>query len=658
MKTYLFPMTILMLFIINNIAFSEPSKPELYVPQPFDVIKYDVKLDLTAYPLSDVKGLSTINLRWVDTTNDPAFYFHTKGIKPDSVYYNGKKAIYFMSTNPDDILNPYYMVPPLGDMIGEDTIKVYYSGTMTNEGGSFPWGGVSNDNNILYNLGVGMMNKEVSAARYWFPCYDHPSDKALFHGTFVVPAGKVLVSNGNLVKFSQPDNGTDVYEWETIEPAATYLLNLALGDFLKTSFPIRNGLNADIYSKPADTTKVKSVFKNIAEITEYGENTFGTYPFEKVGYVITEKGSMEHQTMINYAQSVFNEAYAKGDGYDPTLIHELMHQWFGNCVSVKDFRDAWLSESFAEFSELRFNEYHISEKYYFKKVTDEGFQYIYGTSSNEKKNPLYGYDRKVVGNYPRTIYNKGAVVLAVLRQELGKDVFDPMLKEYINTYKYKNISTAEFIAFVNDYTKSDYNWFFNQWVYERLYPNISVIVNKEYFEPIGMEIATKVTIIQANADSPVFKHLPVEITFENKDGSKRTIVTYTSEKEIEFDVSGFIMPVKAISVNTGEKSVSLLRCSEQKIVGVNDEVSVQPLVIYPNITEKGNQIGLVYNSDILANTEIEVYNTLGMKLQSISVSTNIGDNAYQLQTEALSSGKYIVVINANNKTALGSFIIK
>lgn len=656
MKRNLLWTILLMLLFINSNGISLPSLPEEYIPQPFDVIKYDVNLDLTAYPLLTTRGVSTIILRWVDLTAESEFYFHANGIQPDSVQYNGAKTTY--SKNVDEQGNFSYAVKPPENAGDEDTIKVFFSGTMVNEGGTYPWGGVNYDGNILYNMGVGMMNKEVSAARYWFPCYDHPSDKALFHGRFIVPAGKVLVSNGNLVRIENPDNGTDIYEWETSYPASTYLLNFALGDFVQTDFPIREGLKANIYSKLADTLKVKTVFKNIADIVKYGENYFGAYPFEKVGYVMTQKGSMEHQTMINYAQSVFNEAYSKNDGYDPTLIHELMHQWFGNCISVKDFRDAWMSESFAEFCECLFNEYHTNEKDYFKKVMSESFAYVYSTASNEKKNPLYDYDRKTIGNYPRTIYNKGASVLAILRQELGKAVFDPMIKEYVKTYADKNLSTAEFVTFVNDYTKSDYNWFFRQWVYWMEYPVISVTVHKEYFEPIGMEIATKVEIDQLQADTALFKSLPVEITFENKDGSKRTIVKYVSEKHTEFDVSDFIMPVKSLLVNTGEESVSLLRCNNQKIVSVNDEQSVQPLLIYPNIAEKGSEIGLIYNSGAFANIEIEIYNSIGEKINSIPFSANFGDNAIDLLTANLSAGKYSVVINSNKETAIGSFIIR
>jgi aminopeptidase N len=656
MNTNRLLLVLLILLYSKSIASDSPSKPEEYIPQVFDVIKYDVFLDLIAYPLSNTKGTSTIIVNWDDISEDSRFYFHTNGIKPDSVYYNGIKTSF--SILADDQQTITYTIKPPKNSAGEDTIKVYFSGTMINEGGAYPWGGVNFDAGVLYNMGVGMFNQEVSAARYWFPCYDHPSDKALFRGRFVVPAGKVLVSNGNLVQIEQPDNGTDVYEWETTQPAATYLLNFALGNFVKTDFPIREGLEANIYSKPADTLKVKTVFKNIADIVNYGEQYFGAYPFEKVGYVMTDKGSMEHQTLINYAQSVFDDAYKKGNGYDPTLIHELMHQWFGNCVSMKDFRDAWLSESFAEFCELLFNEYLMTEKDYFKKVTDEGFQYIYGTATNEKKNPLYDFDRKVVGNYPRTIYNKGAVVLAVLRQELGKSVFDPMMKDYVSAYKYKNISTSEFISFVNDYTKTDYNWFFRQWIYWREYPNVTVTVNKEYFEPIGLEIATKVIIEQVQADTAIFKHLPVEITFENKDGSKNTIVTYISEKLTEVDVSGFVMPVKSISVNTGEKCVSLLRSSNQKIVGVNDELSIQPLLIYPNIADKGATIGLVYNSPEGGNLEIQIYDMIGDKVNSIPFITKSGDNIINIPTDNLPAGKYNILIRSKNNSAIGSFIVK
>src|SRR5512137_2076538 len=122
-----------------------------------------------------------------------------------------------------------------------------------------PWGGVLSQNGILFAMGVGFFNNYVSATQHWMPCYDHPSDKATFHAIFKVTKGKTVPSIG-ILKSHNIDSTTEEYEWEHNFPCSTYLYTFAVADYVPVNIS-ENIPTVVVYSRPADTAKVKFVFR-------------------------------------------------------------------------------------------------------------------------------------------------------------------------------------------------------------------------------------------------------------------------------------------------------------------------------------------------------------------------------------------------------------
>ena len=160
-------------------------------PQPFNVLHYDAYLDLTAAPSKNMSGRTQITVRWVKEPSEGPFIFHLRldSLVIDSVLYDDQRITATEVGDPSLATYHFEVTPPSTAHSGDvAVVTVVYHGIMTDEYGPGQWGGVSSGGGVLYALGVGINNNYVSTTEHWLACYDHPSDKATFTGTFVVPS--------------------------------------------------------------------------------------------------------------------------------------------------------------------------------------------------------------------------------------------------------------------------------------------------------------------------------------------------------------------------------------------------------------------------------------------------------------------------------------
>ena len=184
---------------------------------------------------------------------------------------------------------------------------------------------------------------QCTGASGWFPCNDHPLDKATFSYEITVDKPWVVAANGLLVE--ELDLGSArTYVWRASDPMATYLatVNIAEFDVILEEGP--HGMPLRTYH-PTDVTEEElAAFERTPEMLEYFEGLFGPYPFECYGAVISYEsigGALETQTLPVYSRGMSEDVVA----------HELAHQWFGNHVSPATWQDIWLNEGFATYAE-------------------------------------------------------------------------------------------------------------------------------------------------------------------------------------------------------------------------------------------------------------------------------------------------------------------
>lgn len=344
-------------------------------------------------------------------------------------------------------------------------------------------------------------------ARCWWPCKDRPDDKPQSMDIKItVPTNLTVGSNGALIEVIDNGDGTRTHHWQIRNPIATYLVSITISDYRiiqdeyitaqQDTLPIMH------FVLPEDYNAALTDFDNVNQMIEILSSYYGEYPYMNEKYGVAQYvgywGGMEYQTITSVQTYM-----VRGDhSYDDLFLHELAHQWWGDCVSPKDFHHSWISEGFAVFSEaLYYGHLEGMEKYHSYMENQNNASGIKGI--------MYRHDISTpLKVYAHIVYNKGAWVLHMLRHVVGEDNFWAGLREYFSQHQYSSATTEDlqhaFEAVVGD----SLGWFFHQWIYEPNYPHY-------YYgwqlEPITGNNIIKVFIDQIQTDAPLFK-MPVDIT--------------------------------------------------------------------------------------------------------------------------------------------------
>ncbi|HXV12588.1 MAG TPA: M1 family aminopeptidase [Candidatus Krumholzibacteria bacterium] len=361
--------------------------------------------------------------------------------------------------HPGDVLD--ITMPAPVPVNGTVAVDVTYSGTPIQTGfGSFVFGTRFGDR-FAWSL------SEPYGARDWWPCKDHPSDKAdSVRVTVKVPSQYRVGSQGVLV--SETTVGPDkIYDWKSNYPISNYLVSVAVGEYVRhlgtynRSAPLA-GLYGPL-SMPLDhlvyddgSSSLPSGWANVTDVLDVFEGWFGPYPFagEKYGHAETTfGGGMEHQTMTSLGGTSVG-----------LVAHELGHQWYGDMISPKTWPHLWLNEGFATYSELLYYEARAS--------TYPGqFEGILGARYNSALTAvgkLVLEDTTTVSNmfaFSR-VYAKGAVVLHMLRNVIGDVAFKSTMQAYAAdpAVQYGVATTADFQRVAEQESGMDLDTFFYQWV--------------------------------------------------------------------------------------------------------------------------------------------------------------------------------------------------
>lgn len=371
---------------------------------------------------------------------------------------------------------------------------------------------------------------EPNFASSWYICKEDPTDKFLAQVDLIIPSFLFGVSNGKLIESIYINQNTIKYRYKSNYPISYYLLFVAGGDYKIYEKEIVTELGNKIYSQnlffPEHFENGKESLVISDRIFNLFEKVVAKYPFQDELYGIVEVlwpyGGMEHQTRSTISSVAFESIYPKFD----LLAHELVHQWFGNSVTLKNWKDIWLNEGFASF----FEELSLSEAKFPEEIILNDSYYFYG---------------KVVDSerflFSRTSYDKGAWVLKMLWNYLGEDKFWKIMKTYYEKYKYSNASTEDFIKVCNEVSGQNLGWFFNQWIFneiERPVYEVSFTSNKR-----DKNYICKVKIRQIQPRYIFKNELDIFLYFEN-DKKQIRIVNNSLEQIILFESSSPLIKVE------------------------------------------------------------------------------------------------------------------
>ncbi|HSL90466.1 MAG TPA: M1 family metallopeptidase [Ignavibacteriaceae bacterium] len=482
----------------------------------FDIIHYKLNLDLyncfiSPFPQS-FKGFAEIKIKADKEINNIVLDASSYSIKIDSTSGNIQSF-----NHSDDKLSLTFR----NSMSANDSIRftVYYTHKNVRDGAFL------SDNRMVFT------NNAPEGARNWFPCYDHPSDKATFELIAKTPANVLLGSNGSLID-STLTADTVYYHWKSRDPVATYLIvisakvdynldivgwiNPESNEIIPTRFYWQDGENIE------NLNNIKSIN---TPMMDFFSELFSPYPFEKNGYATLNEhfvyGGMENQTLTSLCSDCWNEIL---------VVHEFTHAWFGNLITHKNWSDVWLNESFANYGEALWIVHTKGKAEYKKYIKIEAERYfrenpgfpVYNSWWNDETPPS-----NILYN-GAIIYSKGACVLSMFRNVVGDSLFFAVLKSYTNDerFRFGNADTDDFISVVNKITGKDYTKYFNQWLKTAdhpVYQNYFVITEDEN------EFRIDLTINQVQDNETAYE-MPVTLQIIFSDGTNKILKILNSKR--------------------------------------------------------------------------------------------------------------------------------
>jgi aminopeptidase N len=480
-------------------------------------------LDLRIDPASkSLRGVVEIRAQLLSNTPTTLALDLSRALTVDGVSVNGKPSEF--QRKDDRILVPASEGQSL-------SIAVTYHGTPQGNGFTFA---ERNGQPAISNYGMPF------TARQWWPCKDDPADKAdTADIAITVPTPLTAGSNGKLVATETNADGTRTFRWRVEYPIYPDTVSVAIADYrvIQDRYRASNGqvVPLTFYVFPSDEAKARRDFSVIPDMMRAHAQRFGEYPFLREKYGVAEFATYsfrEHQTLPSYAEKLITGDHAN----DAILAHELAHQWFGNSLSVHDWRHVWLNEGFSTYAAMLWTERQKGAAAYraaMNKIAEEedlqGPIFMAEVTDNKK---LFG----------AATFDKGAWVLHMLRHVMGDEKFFDALRAYVEEYSYRNVATEDFRAVCERVYGKSLEWFFAQWVY-----GVSRPMYRVSWAAADDHLA--LTIRQAQTDAPAFT-MPVDVAVTTASGIKRqTVWNDRDEQTFRIAMSSNASEVKNVSID-------------------------------------------------------------------------------------------------------------
>ncbi|WP_457254779.1 M1 family metallopeptidase [Pedococcus sp. P5_B7] len=389
----------------------------------FDVDRYELALDYKV-DTNHLAGRATLVCRAVESIERLHLDLHA--LRVSKVTVDGHAPRKYAHRAGRVVLQPQAKL----EAGQEFTVVISYSGhptTVPGPDGGAGWEELSD--------GV-IVAAQPDGAPSWFPCNDRPSSKASYRFEVSTPPGYRTVANGDLLTVRTTSSRV-VWVYDQPEPMAPYLATLQIGRYRRTVLdgsPVAMAVEASA----GQTVEAHKALARQPEMMSTFIDLFGPYPFAAYTVVVTDdvlEIPLESQTL-----STFGSNHLRKDWEAQRLIaHELAHQWFGNSVTAAQWRDIWLHEGFACYSEWLWSEAsggpaaHLMAVDHWKRLAAAPQDLVLA----DPKRPLMFDDR---------VYKRGALLLHALRLSIGDECFFDLLRDWAATNRHGTVTTDQFVS--------------------------------------------------------------------------------------------------------------------------------------------------------------------------------------------------------------------
>jgi aminopeptidase N len=298
----------------------------------------------------------------------------------------------------------------------------------------------------------------------WMPCVMAPSDRAEFRLKLNL-WNKNLITVGNGVLKSSKHNPETVV-WEQEIPVPSYLFGFAVGNFNEITEK-HNGTTLRYLTSPQfSETEIKKIFKDTADMLDFYESKAGMkYPHKVYTQVLSQGNAQQEMSSFTVIGERFGQSLLKDEKKIWTTSHEFAHQWWGNSVTNQDWTHFWLNEGLTNFMCAAYFEHRFGKADYLSEIERYKQSYEKVKLAGKDKSLVFADWNKPTREDRALVYDKGAFVLHLLREEIGDELFWKGIKEYTQKFRGKSVVTKDFQTVMEAASKKDLTVFFDKHIY-------------------------------------------------------------------------------------------------------------------------------------------------------------------------------------------------
>ncbi|MBC8321638.1 MAG: T9SS type A sorting domain-containing protein [Bacteroidetes bacterium] len=518
------------------------------------------------------------------------------------------------------------------------TAQIFYNGQPPT-GGFFA--GVTTATSGAWGKDVTWSLSEPFAASDWFAVKQDLEDKADSVWVFLTTDSTNMAgSQGLLTNMVDVGNGKTRYEWKSNYPIDYYLISFAVAEYQEYNiYAHPEEMNGDsiliqnfIYDSPGCLEYYQSDIDETAPMIELFSDLFILYPFwqEKYGHCLTQLGGgMEHQTMTTIG------------GFPFWLVaHELGHMWFGDNVTCATWSDIWINEGFATYSNYLAEEFlhGWSSAVSFIVNKQNSAMSSPGGSIYIPENQIYpGNEWRIFDS--RLSYNKGAVIIHMLRHEIQDDeLFFDIMETFQTDYTDSTATGEDFKNTAEDVTGMDFDQFFDQWYYGEGYP----IFDIEYYYLNGTNYFTS---LQTTSSSTPFFEMLMDFRLYFEDGSDTLISFYQSDNLVEFSVE---TGKEVMNINVDPNNWTM----EHSEFSVSVEKTQTPVTFKLGQNQLTDVITLYFSNTKYGNKEVVITDISG----KIVYTGQTSNSKLNINTSFLKHGIYVIRASDDGHSFVKRFI--
>lgn len=403
---------------------------------------------------------------------------------------------------------------------------------------------------------VGPEGSYLMYASRWFPFHDYAADRATSDITLIVPTGIQVAgtSDDPVTPQASPKEGATRYRFVHRQPVLPG--NFATGQYINKNLRFGN-YEIQFYAKPGSEGRVNGYAELMGQVLEFYSKQYGNAGFGSRLVV----AQVDDETLETYSGSgIIFLSSRMFDSSRPMpeerLQREVAYQWWGQTVGLKSFDDAWLSQGLAEWSSFGYREAHLSGGALDAAQREQQERALtFEQTASIARAPSALDDQS--GAYQSIVFHKGAMVFRMLRETIGKEKFDRLLRTYLEEFRGKNASIDDFEKLASRISAENMRYFFAQWIEGTGVPEFAV--DYQIIRTRAGKFRTRGTVKQ----SLETLRMPVELLLRAEGDNKTQTVRIESRSE-DFDFESNGQPLEVVV----DPNNRILRMSEDLKVSI------------------------------------------------------------------------------------------